>query len=172
MPDQDVDPGERLRALVRKIDTAMLVTYAGSRLRARPMAVQRGDSQDVLYFATDLESAKVTEILVNPRAHAIFQDGSRFVFLTGHVNLSKDRALIDRLWAEDWKIWFPEGKDDPALCLLRFDVEEGEYWDEGGTNAIKYLFKTARAYVKGEKPKEDETEYGKARLGSANLQKR
>jgi general stress protein 26 len=160
----DTTPDERLRALVKDISTAMLVTFAEpNRLHARPMAVARGEeTEDVLYFATDIESPKVSEILANPRACAILQDRSRYVFLTGTVSLSKDRALVERLWSEAWKVWFPQGKDDPSLCLLVFEPEEGEYWDESGLNGLKFLFKAAKAYAAGERPVVDEQRHGRA----------
>jgi general stress protein 26 len=160
----DTTPGERLRALVKDFSTAMLITHAEpNRLHARPMALARStETEDVLYFATDIESAKVSEILANPRVYAILQDRSRYVFLAGTVSLSKERSLVARLWSEAWRVWFPEGKDDPALCLLVFEPEEGEYWDESGMNGLKYLFKAAKAYAAGERPALDAQRHGKA----------
>jgi general stress protein 26 len=156
--------GEHLRALVEDFPTAMLVTYAETiGLRARPMVMGRSkETEDVLYFATDIESAKVSEILANPRAYVVLQDRRRYVFLAGTVSLSKERALVERLWSEAWKLWFPQGKDDPSLCLLVFEPEEGEYWDESGVSGLKYLFKAAKAYAAGDRPVVDEQRHGKA----------
>jgi general stress protein 26 len=161
----DTNAAERLRALLKDISTAMLVTHGEtSRLHGRPMAVAHAEAGDVLYFATDIESPKVSEILANPRAHVVFQDGSRYVFLTGMVSLSKDRAMIEKVWSEAWKPWFPGGKSDPSLCLLVFEANEGEFWDRSGTEGIKYLFKAAKAYATGGRPEIDEREHGKTTL--------
>jgi general stress protein 26 len=161
----DTNAAERLRALVKDISTAMLITHTeANRLRARPMAVARAEADDVLYFATDIESEKVSEILANSRTHVVFQDRSRYVFLTGTVTLSKDRGLVEKLWSESWRPWFPAGKHDPSLCLIVFEPEEGEYWDESGTNGLKYLFKAAKAYATGDRPEVDERTHGKTSL--------
>jgi len=32
------------------------------------------------------------------------------------------------LWSDDVKAWFPKGKTDPNLVLLRVDPEMGEFW--------------------------------------------
>ncbi len=36
--------------------------------------------------------------------------------------------MIDRLWNRYVAAWFEGGKDDPKLCLLRFDPAEAEIW--------------------------------------------
>src|SRR5262249_25609775 len=148
---------------IKDIPTAMLLTHNESnRLRARPMVVARSETEDVLYFATDIESAKVTEILAHPRAHVVLQAHWKYVFLTGTITLSKDRALVERLWTEAWRAGFPGGQGDPSLCLLVFEPEEGEYWDESGTSGLKSLFKAAKAYATGDRPDVDELTHGKA----------
>ena len=165
MSEAKADPERRLRELVKGFDTAMVVTHAGTdELRVRPMAVAQVDPDDVLYFATDIDSAKVTDVMGNPKAHVILQDGNRYASLTGTVRILRDRTLVDRLWSEAWKVWFPKGKDDPSLCILAFDTEEGEYWDRAGANAIKYFVKAAKAYATGARVIFDESEHGKVKL--------
>ena len=72
--------------------------------------------------------------------------------LTGVARIVKDRALIDRLWTEAWKVWFPKGKDDPSIGLLEVDVSVAEYWDQSGAKGIRYLFEAVAAYVRGTRP--------------------
>lgn len=47
--------------------------------------------------------------------------------------------------------WYPDGKDDPRLALLRFDVEDAELWvtDAG---PIKVAFEVARANLGDRQP--------------------
>ena len=47
-------------------------------------------------------------------------------------------------------MWFPEGKDDPDLCLIEFHPSEGEYWDERGALGAKFIVDAAKAYLSGE----------------------
>jgi general stress protein 26 len=166
MSREAVKPEERLRELIRSFDTAVLVTHDGAGgLHARPLAVAEVDADDVLYFATVRDSGKVADVLANPRAQVILQDGRRYASLSGSVRvLEDDRALVERLWSEDWKLWFPGGQQDPSLCLLAFDTEQGEYWDRGGVAGLKFLVKAARAYATGTRPTLDERDHGKATL--------
>ena len=60
----------------------------------------------------------------------------------GRLSLDRDRATIDRLWNRFVAAWFPGGKDDPKLALLRFDAERAEIGldDSSFLAGIKMLF--------------------------------
>lgn len=157
-------PENHLRSMLEDAGTVMLVTYGhDGATHARPMSIAEF-ADDTLYFPTGLDSRKVADLRGKPEAHVIIQDGQRYVSLAGRGRVFQDPVLVDRLWKETWKLWFPEGKDDPNLCLVAFDGEEGEYWDNSGVNALKFMLKSAKAYVTGTQPQNDETEYGKATL--------
>ena len=150
---------EHVRKLIAEFDTAMLVTSAlTGYLRSRPLSVVKRPSEDTLYFATGIDSEKVREIERNSNVNVAMQDGRRFVSLMGRARIVRDRALIRELWSESWKIWFPQGVDDPALCLLAFDPIEADYWDGAGATGLRYLFQMARAYVTNSRPASDEDE--------------
>ena len=76
----------------------------------------------------------------------------------------RDQALIDRLYKEDRKIWFPKGKTDPSISMLKFNAQDGEYWDNAGAQGLKFLFRAAKAYVQGEQPVEDQKQHAKVDL--------
>ncbi len=65
-----------------------------------------------------------------------------FACLSGNVGVDKDRAMIDKLWSKQAEAWFPGGKDDPNLALLRFDIRDAELWetDMSMSGKIKMLF--------------------------------
>jgi general stress protein 26 len=56
-----------------------------------------------------------------------------FASLRGKLTIDNDRATIDRLWNPIVAEWY-EGKDDPKLALVRFDVADAKIWlsDIGG----------------------------------------
>ncbi|MEO5761051.1 MAG: pyridoxamine 5'-phosphate oxidase family protein [Vicinamibacteria bacterium] len=165
MTEETKEQRKFLRDIIQGFDSAMLVTYSGrDSMSARPMSIAEVDHNDVMYFATDIASAKVDQLKMNPRAYLTFQNGKRWASVTGSVRVLRDRALIGRLWSEAWKVWFPKGMDDPSICILAFDAEEGEYWDNSGVNALKYLLKAAKAYATGTKPKVESEEHGKVTL--------
>ena len=46
----------------------------------------------------------------------------------GSMTLEHDRERIDKYWNPVVAAWYPEGKDDPHLTLIRFDAEHGRVW--------------------------------------------
>jgi general stress protein 26 len=157
---------ERLKQLMVDFDTAMLVTRTeDGGLRSRPLSIAHNeDDQEGLYFSTAIDSPKVSELEADPRVNVCMQDKRRFVSVTGVARLVKDRALIDKLWSEAWKVWFPRGKDDPTLRILVVEPSEAAYWDASGVEGVKYLFGMAKAYVTGTKANSDDDERHVARV--------
>ena len=65
-----------------------------------------------------------------------------FACLAGSVREDDDRAMIDKLWSKQIEAWFPGGKDDPNLALIRFDIDSAELWesDMSLSGKLKMLF--------------------------------
>ena len=156
---------ERLYEVIKDFDNAMLVTTAkGGAEHARPMHIAEIRADGDIFFATSLDSPKVSEIAENPEVVVTFQSSRQFAAVYGRAELVRDRNLIDSLWSEAWKVWFPEGKADPTLCLIRVEGREGEYWDNAGVQGIKYAFEAAKAYMQHRKPDQDDKQNAKVRL--------
>jgi general stress protein 26 len=150
---------ERLSELMAGFSTAMLVTRTDDGgMRARPLSIADKRDDGALYFSTAIESPKVHELQADAHVNVVMQDGRRFVSLSVIARVVQDRALVEALWTESWKIWFPKGKDDPSLCLLVVEPLEAAYWDAAGTQGVRYAFEMAKAYVTGKRPSSDEDE--------------
>jgi general stress protein 26 len=117
--------------------------------------VEKKDDR-VLYFSTAIESPKVDELEDDPHVNVVMQDKKRFVSISGHARISRDRGLIERLRSDTWKVWFPKGKDDPSLALVVIQPTEATYWDMSGTQGIRYVFESAKAYLSGKRPPTDD----------------
>ena len=157
---------KHLYDLLKDFDTAMLVTRsADGHMHSRPMAIAELRPDSDAYFVTSIDSPKVAEVQANPGVTLTFQSSNQYASLSGEATIVRDRALIDRLYKEAWKIWFPKGKTDPSISLLKFTPQHGEYWDNAGAEGLKYVFEAAKAYVKGERPKEnDQKQHAKVTL--------
>lgn len=70
-----------------------------------------------------------------------------FASLRGTLEIVNDRATIDRLWNPIVAEWY-EGKDDPKLALVRFDVEDAKIW----LSDAEGLLKPALNKLLGRKP--------------------
>lgn len=146
---------EKLRKLVKDIDFCMLTTIdEGGDLHSRPMSSNGDiDANGDIWFFTNVSSHKVSEIEKLPRVNVSFADpdNQRYISVSGTAELSRDRAKIDELWRPQFKIWFPEGKDDPEIALLRVRLEKAEYWDSPASS-IGYALSFVSSLVTGKEP--------------------
>jgi general stress protein 26 len=146
---------EKLRELVKDIDFCMLTTVdEGGDLHSRPMSSNGDIDQDGdIWFFTNASSHKVSEIAKLPKVNVSFADpdNQRYVSVSGTAQLVRDRAKIDELWRPEFKMWFPEGKDDPEVALLRVNLEIAEYWDSP-SSTIGYALSFVSSIVTGKEP--------------------
>ncbi len=156
---------EHLKDLLEWFDTAMFITHHGERQHARPMTIAAVEGANTLWFATSQDAPKSDEIRSDARASVTMQSPKRYVALSGVATLVEDRAKIHQLWKPTWKAWFPNGKDDPKLVLIRLTVTDAEFWDNAGAKGIRYAFEVAKAMVKGEQPASVAAQHARVQAG-------
>ena len=160
------DDREKLYDMIKKVRIAMLTTVEpdGS-LHTRPMANQEADGNGDLWFFAEKGSAVETNVRANPHVSLGFSDphGDDYVAVSGRGELTDDKATIAEKWNEVLTAWFPGGKDDPKIILLKVDASKGEFWDTKSG-----LLYTAASYVKskltGSGPAESLSEQAKVAL--------
>lgn len=134
---------QKLAELIRDVDIAMLTTRkADGSLVSRPLGTQDIEFDGDLWFATGADSEKVAEIAADPRVNVAYASSGRntYVSVAGTASVVRDRAKIEELWSPAMKVFFPSGKDDPNLVLIRVRAESAEYWDGPGTVFGKALY--------------------------------
>lgn len=152
MSDTKERPLTHYLELLSDFGECMLVTSNDDvKFHGRPMSIARVEENGVIYLSTSLNSPKAQEIEESPDVAVFFQKPRCYLALYGSAQIVRDRALIEELWQESWKVWFPEGKASPDLCLLRISPTKGEYWDMQGMNGIQFLFDSAKSYLTGKK---------------------
>jgi general stress protein 26 len=145
-------PQRHLKDLMEGFSTAMLITHLNDySVHARPMAIAHSDDDGSLYFATSVDSAKLREIEAEPNVALTMQSSSVFISVLGTAHASTDRALIDRIWSEEMQVWFPDGKDDPMLVILKVVPNKAEYWDNSGVKGLGFAVSALKAYITGQK---------------------
>lgn len=104
------------------------VTDSGS-LVSRPMGVSKVDGNCV-YFLTDGQMGKVAEITDDADVNLAFVKSSLWVSAAGRAVVLHDQALKDELWSTFAEGFFPDGKDDPSVVVLKVTVSSAEYWEQ------------------------------------------
>ncbi len=163
MEDTRQESIEKLKTLTEGIDFCMLTTINGGQLRSRPMSTQEFGSDGELWFFTSDQTHKVDEIEADDRVNAAYSkpDDNVYVSVSGRASIVKDRQKIEELWNPILKAWFPDGLDDPTLCLLKVSVEEAEYWDSPNSKIVQ-LVGFVKALVTGQQA--DGGDHGRVNL--------
>ena len=134
--------------------TMMTTVEQDGTLRARP-DVDAGDSFDgSLWFFTADDAPKAEELERNPHVCLAYgkPDDDLFVSVSGRAAVVNDRGKIDELWNKFAEAWFPEGKDDPHLALIRVDVQQAQYWEDRKPKLLQFA-EVAAALITRTPPK-------------------
>ena len=89
---------KRFTEILKRFDTAMLVTRCDSELRSRPMQIADTTEDGRVWFVTNIDSGKLGEVTDNPGVNVALQADSRFLSISGTVRATRDRAKVDELW--------------------------------------------------------------------------
>ena len=150
---------EKLWDMIKGIGFAMMTTEDDDQLRARPMVAAQEEFDGSLWFFTRASSHKVMEVEQDQRVGVTYADPSKqdYVSLSGRARLVRDRGAIDAHWQESLRTWFPKGKDDPDIAILKVDVQAAEYWDSPNSKMV-HAYGYVKSVLTGEPPSPGENE--------------
>ena len=119
----------------------VMLGLSGDARHSEPLTAQLDKDQvDTLFFFV----GKDNRLSKGGAAMAQFVSKGHdyFASLSGKVSVLNDFAIIEKLWSRQVEAWFPGGKDDPNLALLRFDIDDAELWeaDMSLRGKVKMLF--------------------------------
>lgn len=140
---------KKIGELMKGIKFAMLTTVEeNGALHSRPMTTQEVEFDGDLWFFTRADAPKVWESGHHHQVSVSFAntEKSTFVAASGPATLVRDRSKIEELWKSPYKIFFPQGLEDPELALLKVEVERAEYWDSSPT-AVGRVIDFAKAFL-------------------------
>lgn len=110
---------------------AFLITIdENGRPDARAMAVAAAEGLKTLWMMTCKLSDKYRQLSKNPQCMIYateMEDDVNYLELRlwGRMEFSDEAEIKNRLWRDDYLPYFPGGKDDPNLGLLKFTTEAG-----------------------------------------------
>ncbi|MEO5979717.1 MAG: pyridoxamine 5'-phosphate oxidase family protein [Chryseolinea sp.] len=119
-------------------------------LTTRPMGIQEVCDQGNFWFMSPSDSDKNQEVAMDSRVQLFISNPSKYEFLSvyGKAYVSRDPDKIDKYWSEIAKAWFPKGKDDPRITIIKVVPEEGFYWDTKDGKLVS-MIKIAASAISG-----------------------
>lgn len=101
---------------------------AGDPQTAVPMTAQLDkDANSAIWFFTRKDHALAPG---GPATATFAAKGNQlFARIDGHLATETSRERLDKQWNSVIAAWFPGGKDDPDLLMLRMDLDRAEIWN-------------------------------------------
>ena len=119
----------------------LMVGLTGNGQHSEPLTAQLDrDQVDTLFFFIGKDNRLASG--GSAMAQFVSKGHDFFACLAGDIRQDNDPALIDKLWNNQVEAWFPGGKSDPNLALLRLDISSAELWetDISLSGRLKMLF--------------------------------
>jgi general stress protein 26 len=155
-PHRD-DAETRLWSEIRKVRTGMLGLTGGPPQHMQPMtAFADPEKAELQSGAIWFFCRKDNDLLKQAGAghSAMFtlvaKDDDFVACIAGTVREDHDRARIEAFWNPVVAAWYPDGKGDPMLTLLRFDPEDAQVWI--GRGGARFAWEIAKANLTGSRP--------------------
>ena len=142
----------RVWDIIKHTGVCMLTTHSPHGLRARPLEARPDRAAGIIWFVTDLRSAKEHEIETAGDVGLAFTDAGAKAYLsiTGRAEVLRDHDQAAAIWKSTDNVWW-RGPDDPNVCVLKITPVAAELWDGPSSKAVA-AFEFVKARLTGEKP--------------------
>ncbi|UQZ90404.1 hypothetical protein C4J81_14790 [Deltaproteobacteria bacterium Smac51] len=123
--------------------TFLITTGEDGRPDARAMAVIETEGLKTLWMMTGKQCDKFKQLSREPKCLIYatdFEDDQEYqeLRLWGRMELLDDAASKERVWRDYYKCYFPGGKDDPNLCVLKFTADSGMLQTKAGKEKLSF----------------------------------
>lgn len=137
---------------LRDADVVMLTTaLSDGKLLSHPMSIQGVDDDADVWFFVGLQGGQADALRQGPHVNLAIADAGSWLSVAGHAEFVEDRAVIEQLWNDQAQAYFPDGKDDPNLGLLRVISDSAQFWGLPG-GKVAGLAQIVKSKVAGDRP--------------------
>ena len=119
----------------------LMIGLQGSHEHSLPMTAQLDPGANHCFW---FYTTRDNRLAKGGPAMAQFAGKGHYLFacIDGTLVEETDPAVIDRYWTHEVAAWYPGGRQDPNLLMLRFDIGHAEIWraDMSLGGVFKQLF--------------------------------
>lgn len=152
LPHATDDDRATIAKIVKDAKVGLLTTVSPEgALHSRPLMAQDVEFDGDLWFFVQDDSPKVRDIAGNSQVNVAFESGKGYLSIAGVATVVKDEQKIEEYWTSAVQAWFPEGREDPTIALIRVHAETAEFWASDEPRIVS-AFKIARATVTRTQP--------------------
>jgi general stress protein 26 len=132
---------------------AVMLGSPDHRQHMQPMAPQTSREENAIWFYTKT-TTDIARAAGGGGGHVhmcIVGDNDWYACLDGHLETMHSVEHAERFWSSITEAWYPGGKNDPELIMLRFTPSTGEIW-ASTSSTIKFGWEIAKANLTDEEP--------------------
>lgn len=169
---------KKLKSLAEDIRFCMYTTIEDGKIVSRPMTTLDIDAEGNVWFFTSRHTELVKDARHGDARHGDARHGdarhgntvtliyadpksNTYLSVSGTASIVESEHRKEELWNLMSKAWFPGGKDDPDLAVLRVTTQEAAYWDSTSSKMVVF-FSMLKAVITGTTP--DGGDHGKLNL--------
>lgn len=129
----------------------VMMTTAGAdgKLVSHPMVPQQVTDDADVWFFVSLTGGHSEALQASPEVNLSVAEAGAWLSVAADVEFIENRAKIDELWNKDVEGWF-EGKDDPAIGLIKANSESAQFWGLPG-GKMSALARIVKSRVSGDR---------------------
>lgn len=123
---------EQLADLLKDFQFCTLTTsdYYGQ-LHSRPMTLQEARPGCPLWFVSKSDASMVSNLANNNLCNLAFhrRHDHAWVSVAGRARINPDQDLIQKLWSDEWQIWFENGRKTEGMVLVEIEPVHINFWE-------------------------------------------
>lgn len=140
------DDIQHIVEFVNRTRVGMLGTIeATGKLVSRPMTVVDVAPGEDLNFFTSRDASSVRDVRNNDAVNVAFVGDHEWLSISGAAEVVEDQQVVEGLWSDALRAYYPDGPATPGLVVLRVRTETAEHWRSPGTVATALRWARARA---------------------------
>lgn len=145
------NPQAQLLAEIKDARCVMLGSPAQDK-HMQPMSPQVDEDAQVIYFYSDRFSDLGKAVSENPSyVHFCHIDDDYQASVKGYLETHHETSTVEKYWSPIVAAWYPGGKSDPKLLMLKFTPENAAVW-ASDKSAIGFVYEIAKANLTHEMP--------------------
>lgn len=144
------------KQLMEQIADARCVMLGSTRHNdhMQPMTPQIDDDEEghTIYFYSDKTSELGTQILMQPGNVHMCHIGKDYqACVKGRLSVERNPAMVDTFWNPIVAAWYPGGKTDPKMLMLKFEPDTAHVW-ASDKSSIGFAYEITKANLTDEMP--------------------
>jgi general stress protein 26 len=117
----------------------------------QPMTAFVEQEREEIWFFTRSDTDLARQAGEGRAAMFVFQQKEVQACISGELSVQHDPARIAKYWNAVVAAWYPQGKDDPRLTMMRLECRDAEVWISQ-VGPVRFAWEIAKANATKHEP--------------------